>query len=217
MGFGIMFIGCCLMLLGAITPLSTFTYVIGSAIVLYSLKELIAQNKLFVASMIAIAIEFLLSMANMFVQVLSPTLAIAEYLALALSFVNIASCVILATAIYKLAKAVGLPSIQTKIIITYIFMGIYFVAMLLLNVVFKQNEFAIERLSVIVTIAQLLYVIMILVVVANSYIRICYEDDVDMSKKSSSSSLNFLNDKLDMAMTPREKRENNDNEGEKRK
>ena len=89
--------------------------------------------------------------------------------------------------------------------------------MLLLNVVFKQNEFAIERLSVIVTIAQLLYVIMILVVVANSYIRICYEDDVDMSKKSSSSSLNFLNDKLDMAMTPREKRENNDNEGEKRK
>ena len=217
MGFGIMFIGCCLMLLGAITPLATFTYVIGSAIILYSLKELIRQNKLFIASMIAFFVEFFLSMANMIIQVLFPLIAGAAYVSLALSVINTIACAILITAIYLLARAVELPSLQGKIIVTYVFLGIYFIATLLLNFVFNKSQFAIERLSVIVTISQLLYVIMILVVVANSYIRICYEDDRDMTKKSSSAPLNFLNDTLDRAMTPKEKREGRDNKGDKRK
>lgn len=205
------------MLLGAITPLATFTYVIGSAIILYSLKELIQQNKLFIASMIAFFVEFFLSMANMIIQVLFPLIAGAAYVSLTLSVINTIACAILITAIYLLARAVELPSLQGKIIVTYVFLGIYFIAMLLLNFVFNKSQFAIERLSVIVTISQLLYVIMILVVVANSYIRICYEDDRDMTKKSSSAPLNFLNDTLDRAMTPKEKREGRDNKGDKRK
>ena len=205
------------MLLGAITPLATFTYVIGSAIILYSLKELIQQNKLFIASMIAFFVEFFLSMANMIIQVLFPLIAGAAYVSLTLSVINTIACAILITAIYLLARAVELPSLQGKIIVTYVFLGIYFIAMLLLNFVFNKSQFAIERLSVIVTISQLLYVVMILVVVANSYIRICYEDDRDMTKKSSSAPLNFLNDTLDRAMTPKEKREGRNNKGDKRK
>lgn len=218
MGFGIMFIGGCLMLLGAMTPLSTFTYVIGSAVILYSLKELVAQNRIFVAAMVAIALELLLSMANMVLHVLFPTFSVASKVALALSIVNIIACIILVSAIYSLAKSVELPSLQSKIIVTYILMGIYLIAMLLLNFVFRENEFAIERLSLIVTVSQILYVIMTLVVIANSYIRICYEDDVDMTKRTGNAPLDFFNQKLDRAMTPRERREEDDqNKGEKRK
>ena len=216
MGFGIMFIGCCVMLLGAITPLATFTYVVGSAIILYSLKELILQNKLFVVSMVAFFVELAISMANMVIQVLFPLITLATYTSLVLSIVNTIACAILITAIYALAKAVELPSLQGKIVVTYILVGIYFISMLLLNFVFSENQFALERLSVIVSISQLLYIIMVLVVIANSYIRICYEDDKDMTKKSSSAPLNFLNDTLDKAMTPKEKRENRNNKGDKR-
>ena len=47
MGFGIMFLGFFFLYIGAITPLNVFTAIIGSAIILLSLKELVYQNKLF--------------------------------------------------------------------------------------------------------------------------------------------------------------------------
>lgn len=213
MGFGIMFIGCCFMLLGAFTTFSPFTYVLGSAVVLYSLKELIKQNKLFVATIIAIACEFLLSMVNMFMYVIFPDSAATEYISLSLAIVNLVACVILITAIFMLARAVELPSLQSKVIITYILMGIYFIATLLLNLVFKNNEFAVSRLSAVIFFAQLAYVIMTLLVVANSYMRICYEDDKNMEQKTGNAPLDFLNDKLNSAMTPKEKKDINREKG----
>jgi hypothetical protein len=215
MGFGIMFIGACCALLGALTTLSPFTYVVGSAVILYSLKELIRQNKVFLASMIMVAVEFLLAMVNMFLYVLSPNTLVTEYISLALAIANLFVCVVLITAIYILAKEVELPKLQSKIIITYLLMGIYFVAVVLLNTVFKTNEFAVSRLSAIVFFAQLLYVVMTLVVIANSYIRICYEDDKNMDTRTGNKPLDFLNDKLNMAMTPKEKKELEKNKRDK--
>lgn len=218
MGFGIMFIGCCFMLLGAFSPLAPFTYVIGSAVILYSLKELIKQNKVFLASMVLTGMELALSMVNMFMYVLSSNQKAIDALSLTLSIFNVAMCAVLATAIFLLAKQVGLPQIQTKVIITYILMGIYIVFVILANTAFRSSEEAMSVASMVVFFTQILYVIMILVTVANSYIRICYEDDKDMDKKTGNAPLDFLNDKLNSAMTPREKKEiEKKDEGDKKK
>ncbi len=215
MGFGIMFIGCCFMLLGAFTTFAPFTYVLGSAIILYSLKELIKQNKVFLITMVLTGIEFVLSMAYMFIYVLSSNQALLDAISLALSMSNVVFCALALTAIYLLARQVELPSIQTKVIITYILMAIYTICMLLLNIFFRENEFAMSRLSIIMFFAQILYAIMVLVTVANSYIRICYEDDRDMEKKTGNTPLDFLNDKLNYAMTPKEKKNLDENDKDK--
>jgi hypothetical protein len=114
-----------------------------------------------------------------------------------------------------LAKQVELPSIQAKVVITYILMAIYAICVILLNAFFKDSDFAMSRLSLIIFISQILYSIMVLVTVANSYIRICYEDDKDMDKKTGNAPLDFLNDKLNYAMTPKEKRDLKKDENDK--
>ncbi|MBO5374541.1 MAG: hypothetical protein J6A54_03730 [Clostridia bacterium] len=207
MGFGIMLVGCFFLLLGAFTTLAPFTYVLGSAIVLYSLKELIKQNKLFLCSMILYAIQFILSMIYMFVYVFGASQAAINTLSTALQLSNLIISIVLLTSIYLLARAVELQKLQTKIILSYIFAVIYFVCIVLANTVFKASEFAMTRISVIVFIAQLIYVVLTILIVANSYMRICYEDDVNMDKKTGNVPLDFLNEKLNYAMTPREKKD----------
>ncbi len=216
MGFGIMLIGCFMLLLGSFTTLAPFTYVLGSAIVLYSLKELIKQNKLFLATMVLSILEFILAMVNMFIYVLSKSQNLVNVFSTILQVFNLALCVVLLTAIFVLSKEVELPSIQRKVIIAYIFAGIYLVFIILANTVFKGNSIGMERVSIIVFFAQLLYVGLTLLVVANSYMRICYEDDVDMDKKTGNAPLDFLNDKLNVAMTPKEKKNIEKNKGEKK-
>jgi hypothetical protein len=215
MGFGIMFIGCCFMLLGAFTTFAPFTYVLGSAIIMYSLKELIRQNKMFFITLVITVVEFLASMTYMFIYVLSSNQALISAMSLALSISNVVFCALALTSIYLLAKQVELPSIQAKVVITYILMAIYAICVILLNAFFKDSDFAMSRLSLIIFISQILYSIMVLVTVANSYIRICYEDDKDMDKKTGNAPLDFLNDKLNYAMTPKEKRDLKKDENDK--
>lgn len=215
MGFGIMFIGCCFMLLGAFTTFAPFTYVLGSAIVMYSLKELIRQNKVFFITLVITSLEFIASMAYMFIYVLSSNQALINTMSLVLSISNVVFCALALTSIYLLAKQVDLPSIQAKVIITYILMVIYIICVILLNVFFRESEFAMSRLSLIIFISQILYSIMVLVTIANSYIRICYEDDKNMDKKTGNTPLDFLNDKLNYAMTPREKKDLEKNKNDK--
>ncbi len=215
MGFGIMFIGCCFMLLGAFTTFAPFTYVLGSAIIMYSLKELIRQNKMFFITLVITVVEFLASMTYMFIYVLSSNQALISAMSLLLSISNVVFCALALTSIYLLAKQVELPSIQAKVVITYILMAIYAICVILLNAFFKDSDFAMSRLSLIIFISQILYSIMVLVTVANSYIRICYEDDKDMDKKTGNAPLDFLNDKLNYAMTPKEKRDLKKDENDK--
>ena len=48
MGFGLLFIGYFFTFIGALAlPISQYTYVIGTGIILYSLKKLILENKMF--------------------------------------------------------------------------------------------------------------------------------------------------------------------------
>ena len=53
MGFGLLFIGYFFTFVGALAlPISAYTYVLGAGIILFSLKKLILENKMFVASAI---------------------------------------------------------------------------------------------------------------------------------------------------------------------
>ncbi len=211
MGFGLLFIGYFFTFLGAITPLSTFCYVIGTGIIIYSLKNLIFENKLFVATMVtSIALE-IVSIAKMIMYVLgyvnnnafNIVNLIQGYLAPLLN-------ILLILAIYLIAKQVGLIKVQTKAIVDLILIGIYVISAIIFNVI--NNEFAKERLFVVNVIAQLIYTVFTLVIIFNCYARICYEGDEDMEKETGNKPFDFLNRVLNKAMD-----KNKDNKTGKRK
>ena len=216
MGFGIMFLGFFFLYIGAITPLNMFTAIIGSAIILFSLKELIYQNKLFFASAISAVLLVIVSVACVFVDLLGNREGVAyNVLFYAEQLLAVVLGILLMLAIFTIAKSVDLPKIQAKAIITLIFIGIYAVCTVLYNTAFTDNEFALSRLYVVIVICQIIYSILGLVTVFNSYMRICYAEDKNMDKKTGVGPMGFLNDKLNTAMTPKERRMNNDRKNKK--
>ena len=217
MGFGIMFIGYFLLYLGAITPLSIYTTVVGSAIILYSLKELMVQNKAFLAGAVSAILLVIASIGVLFVDLLiSDTSALYKVFLYSRDILSAVLNAFLMIAIYVIAKSVALPKIQSKAAINLLFIGIYAIGAVLFNTVFRNNEFAMSRLYVVVIICQFIYSVLGLVTVYSSYMRICYADDKDMSKKTGVGPMDFLNDKLNKAMTPKERRlDNNDRKGKK--
>ncbi len=210
MGFGIMFIGYFMMYIGAITPLSMYTSVIGSAIILYSLKELVVQNKYFLVSAITSVLLVISSVGALFVDlIMSDTSVLYNVLLYTGEVLSALLNVFLMIGIFVIAKSVSLSKIQSKAAINLLFIGIYAVGAILFNTVFKNNEFAMSRLYVVVIICQFIYSVLGLVTVYSAYMRICYADDKDMTKKTGIGPMDFLNDKLNTAMTPKERRLNN--------
>ena len=215
MGFGIMFLGFFFLYIGAITPLNVFTAIIGSAIILLSLKELVYQNKLFMASAISAVLLVIVSVGCVFVDLLGNKGSLSyDIFFYSEQIVATLLGAFLMLSIYVIAKSVDLPKIQTKCVITLVFIGIYSVCLVLYNTVFADNEFALSRLYAIIVISQIIYSVLGLVTVFNSYMRICYADDKDMTKKAGNGPMDFLNDKLNTAMTPKERR-NNDRKNKK--
>ena len=210
MGFGIMFLGFFFLYIGAITPLNVFTAIIGSAIILLSLKELVYQNKLFMASAISAVLLVIVSVGCVFVDLLGNKGSLSyDIFFYSEQIVATLLGALLMMSIYAIAKSVDLPKIQTKCVITLVFIIIYAVCLVLYNTIFADNEFALSRLYAIIVISQIIYSVLGLVTVFNSYMRICYADDKDMTKKAGNGPMDFLNDKLNTAMTPKERRNNN--------
>jgi len=211
MGFGLLFIGYFFTFLGAITPLSTYCYVIGTGIIIYSLKNLIFENKLFIATMVTSIILEFVSIAKMIMDVFgyvnTPTFNVINliqgYLAPILN-------IILLAAIYLIAKQVGLIKVQSKAVVDLIIVGIYVISAVIFNVL--SNQFAKERLFVVNVIAQLIYTVFTLVIIFNCYARICYEGDENMDKETGIKAFDFLNRALNKVMN-----KNKDNKTGKKK
>ncbi len=204
------------MFIGNFTPLSIYTAIVGSAIILYSLKELIYQNKWFMASAICALVLVVTSIATVFVDLFaSDTALIYSVLFYSREFLTVALNALLMISILVIAASVQLPRIQTKAIITLLFIGLYAIGMALCNTVLKTNEFAQSRIYPVAVICQFIACIVGLVTVFNSYMRICYADDKDMTKKTGVAPMDFLNDKLNRAMTPKEKRFKDDRKNKK--
>lgn len=216
MGFGIMFLGYFFMYIGSFTTLSTYTAIVGSAIILFSLKELIYQNKCFLASAIISILLVFDAIAVVFVDLLMSDTSLAySILFYSRDILAAALNVMLMISIFVISKEVKLPKIQAKSVITLLFIGVYVICTILCNTVFVSNELMQSRFYPVSVVCQFIAAVIGLVTVFNSYMRICYEDDKDMTKKTGVSPMDFLNDKLNMAMTPKEKRMNNDRKKKK--
>ena len=128
MGFGILFFGCFLTYFGALTPIGSFTYLLGSAIMLYALYKLFELNKMFLFSAIASFVFMIMSLAIvvMFVfgmdgnSVYSIFTKVQNYFAPAL-------LILIHIAIYLTSKEVGLTKIQGWTIVNNLFISVYII------------------------------------------------------------------------------------------
>ena len=186
------------------------------AAIMFSLKELIYQNKWFMASIICSIVLVAVSVATVFVDLFaSDTSLVYSIMFYSREILTVALNALLMISILVIAASVQLPKIQTKAIITLLFIVLYGVGMTLCNTVLKANEFAQSRIYPVSVICQFIACVMGLVTVFNSYMRICYADDKDMTKKTGVGPMDFLNDKLNTAMTPKEKRFKDDRKDKK--
>ena len=199
MGFGILFFGCFLTYIGALaTPVSTYTYVLGSALMLFALYKLSDQNKLFIVSTAGSAILVVVSLV-----VLGLSLFGAESGAFYNVTINvqvflspILLCLLL-SAIFLIAREVGLRKIQGWCIVDGIFVCIYLICDIVSRFV-SGASFA--RLGMVCIIAQALYSVLMIIIVFNCYARICYDDDKNMEKETTGVPVfDFLNKQFDKA------------------
>lgn len=183
MGFGLMFIGFFLAYMGAITPIAAFTYVLGVAILLYSLKSLIVENKLFLSSAISYLVLFLVSLAVMALYIFGKDeLFIYSLLVSAQTVLLDISAALLLMGICIISKSVELTKLQTNSIVCF-GMVCFHIFLTVLGWI-ANGSFAFSRIGLVAFIVFCLYVIFSLVVIFNSYMRICYEEDVNMEKES---------------------------------
>ena len=125
MGFGILFIGYFITYLGALSgavalPIAPFTYLVGAGIIIYSLKNLIYQNKLFLISMIsAIALE-LVSIPVLVLNFTSPESSPYKVLAIIQISLAFLTHLLLLFAILKISSELKITKIQSRAIVNLV-------------------------------------------------------------------------------------------------
>lgn len=192
MGFGILFFACFLTYFGALTPISAFTYVLGTAMMLWSLYKLSSQNKLFVAASVADFLLFVVSLIIVALYVFGVKNAFYDALITIQVVLSPVVLAILLVAIFYLAKEVELKKIQGWSIVDFIFVCLNVIC----NVIslFVSSEMVISRLGLVFVVSQVLYASLALFILFNCYARICYEDDVNMEKEETGvAAFDFLN------------------------
>lgn len=183
MGFGILIIGFFIAYVGAITPFVSFTFVLGSGIIVYSLVNLSTENQFFFGSIVGYTVELVISLVVMIMYLFgkgsgdfySALVGIQTYLSHALAL-------LLMLGIASISAKVELKHLQARAIINGAFVVLTLIFTALLDIV--TGSFAISRLGVIYVICQIIYTFFGLFVIFNAYMRICYEDDKDMEGTS---------------------------------
>ena len=199
MGFGLLFIGYFFTFIGALAiPISQYTYVLGAGIILFSLKNLILENKMFVASAIFTGAFELFSIVTLVLALFKPESSLNSiFSSIQIALVCILNLLLLFS-IYIISKEVGATKIQSKSIVNLVVTSISLIFMLLYIALPDANAQA--RCFLVGYIAMIIYVIFTLITVFNCYASICYEGDEDMEKSTGIKPLDFLNKVLDKAM-----------------
>lgn len=203
MGFGILFLGYFIAFIGGLTPISMYTYVLGAGIIVYSLKNLIYENKLFVASIFTAGALELVSIAVVIIKLFGfDRLGIYSILSIIQSYLAPTLSIVLFLAIYVIAKSVDLKKIQARVVVNIIVTSIYIIFAVIFN--FTRNDI----IGLISIIAQIVSVLFALVIIFTCYMRICYEDDKDMSKSETGfKPLDILNKGLNKVSKKKDKTE----------
>ena len=216
MGFGLLFLGYFVAFLGTfLAEFSVFTFILGSGIILFSLKNLVFENKMFVVSAV---FAFILEISAILVATLGFLFVSETSLAYIIisqiyKWVTYALNISLMVAIYIIARDVDVLKIKVMSIVNLIFISMGAIVALVYELV--TDEFAQLRLRYVSVGSQILFVILGLFTIFNCYMKICYEDDLNMEKKSSGIPFfDFLNRKLDKAFE--KKKDVNKNRGNKK-
>ena len=192
MGFGILFFACFLTFFGELTPLASYTFVIGSALILYALYKLHDQNRFFLASAITSFAVLLVSLVTVILSAFGVNNLFYRIMISVQTYITAALLFLMLVAIYLLAKEVGLKKIQGWCVVDSIFALIYLICDIV-SLLIKSNVIFV-RLGMVCLVAQILYTILLLVILFNCYARICYEDDKDMKKETTGMpAFDFLN------------------------
>ncbi len=192
MGFGLLFFACFLTYFGSLTPLGTYTFVLGSAIMLYALYKLSGQNKMFLCSAIGTAILLLDSMVVVICDVFGFVDTFYKVIFGIQSLVAPLLILLMLSAIFLLAKEVELRKIQAWCIVDASFVLIYLICDIVSA--FVGSTAVIARLGLVCIISQVLYSMLLLVILFNCYARICYADDKEMDKNATGMPIfDFLN------------------------
>ncbi len=199
MGFGILFIGYFFTFIGALAlPISQYTYVLGAGIILFSLKKLILENKMFIATAIFTGAFEIFSIFVLILSIFHPENSLNGILStLQIVLVCVLNLLLLAS-IFTISKEVGATKIQSKAIVNLFVTSISLILMLLSAILPDAN--AQTRCFLVGYISMLVYVVFTLITVFNCYASICYEGDENMEKSTGIKPLDFLNKILDKAM-----------------
>ena len=198
MGFGLLFIGYFFTYVGSITPFSEFTFVIGTGIIIYSLKNLIYENKMFVAAMISATLLELVSITKLIMSVFGYVNSAYEVVNYIQGYASPILSVLLVIAIYIIAKEVGFLKAQAKATVDFILLGIYVVSAVIFNA--ASSEFLKQRLFAVNVISLIICTVFTLIIIFNCYAGICYEGDESMEKETGNKILDPLNRALNKAM-----------------
>ena len=204
MGFGILFFACFLTYFGELTPIASYTFVIGTALILYALYKLCDQNKLFFISAIGAFVLLLISLVTVIMSAFGINNVLYKVIIYAQTYVSTALLFLILMAIYLIAKEVELKKIQGWCIVDGIIAFIYLACDILS--LFIRNTTVFVRLGVVCIVAQVLYTILLLIILFNCYARICYEDDKDMKKETTGMPVfDFLNKAFNKATNKNKK------------
>ncbi len=203
MGFGLLLIGYIFTYLGSfVAQISAFTNILGVGIIIYSLRKLVFENKLFIASAVFAFFAEIASIISLAIQIFSTN----ENSMVSIIFAYIAEIsiillnILVMLGIFFLAKAVSLPKIMYMSMLTVGILGLNIVFYILCETV--KSQYALERLVIVYMILQVLIVVLSLIVVFNSYVRICYEGDEKMQKQGTGSKfMDTLNNMFDKAFS----------------
>ena len=121
MGFGLLLIGYIFTYLGSfVAQISAFTNILGVGIIIYSLRKLVFENKLFIASAIFAFFAEIASIISLAIQIFSTN----ENSMVSIIFAYIAEIsiillnILVMLGIFFLAKAVSLPKIMYMSMLT---------------------------------------------------------------------------------------------------
>lgn len=213
MGFGILFIGYFITYLGALSgavalPIAPFTYLVGAGIIIYSLKNLIYQNKLFLISMIsAIALE-LVSIPVLVLNFTSPESSPYKVLAIIQISLAFITHLLLLFAILKISSELKITKIQSRAIVNLV---VSTLALIFLILSIMLNEPLNQRFFLVGISACIIFVLFTLGAIFRCYASICYEGDEDMQRETGFAPFDFLNRMLNKAMN-----KNKDGKGKKK-
>ena len=184
MGFGLMIIGYIIAYGGSmVSQISALTFILGSGIIIFSLRKLIYENKLFIASILFAFLLEVSSIISLGIQLFYMPNTVSDIFGYVANGSAFMLGLFLMLGIYALSREVGESNVKATSLISAILVGVTAISYVLCQTI--PSQVVLERLYVIHFILTLAYVILSSVTIFSAYARICYEGDENMQRETS--------------------------------